>query len=225
MGTSREPRCTTNGDSPMKHDAKKAVDHLRSRGNDMYRPENCRSDKSRKCSNMYETGTALVEICGDCDRSIKYSTVADAVNEVMNRCERGDRVSGFIEADGFEIGLVRSNVGSHVTCTTDNHGVRLDEANDVIEHLRSLGNSECKQNNCNGDKCTTVYQRGNARVRLCGNCNKSIKCAQAGDALLEMVPKCTKCDNRVPVVSGKTEVEGFTVELEGARKNILMMGE
>jgi len=212
-----EASCTTGEDSPSQHDAQNVVQYIRNLGNRACEQRNCNGDK---CTTLWQSFSARAKICGGCNKSVKCVTAGEALNEVLAECVRNVNgealVSGESDVEGLTVVLdnVANKIKSEAACTTGENSPSQGDANTVVQYIRNLGNRECEQRNCNGDKCSTLWESGSARARLCGNCNKSLKCVTAGDALNEVLAQCVRNVNGKALVSGENDVEGFTVVLD-----------
>lgn len=114
---------------------------------------------------------------------------------------------------------------SALSCNTNGASPSQGDANEAVQFIRNLGNTQCCQFNCGGDFCTVMRQNSGARVLICGDCNKCTTCSAAGGALNNVLAQCTRNVGGTARCSGNDNAAGFAFVIDIARSVTNAIGD
>lgn len=105
--------------------------------------------------------------------------------------------------------------GAHaLSCNTNGNSPTQGAANNCVQFVRNLGDSQCCQQKCQGDFCTQMQATGGARVLICGPCNQCTSCTNAGNALNNVLAQCTRNVGGTARCSGNENAAGFAFVID-----------
>jgi hypothetical protein len=112
------------------------------------------------------------------------------------------------------IALMAAGGANALSCNTNGNSPTQSAANTCVQFIRNLGDTQCCQQNCGGDFCTTMCQTDGARVMICGDCNKCTSCSTAGGSLNNVLAQCTRNVGGTARCSGNDNAAGFAFVID-----------